>query len=63
MPGEEAIFIKGGNRRNALWTNAEDQKLQTMFNHGISDTIIANSLGRTESSIRSRRFILGLSRK
>ena len=50
-------------RRNALWTNAEDQKLQTMFNHGISDTIIANSLGRTESSIRSRRFILGLSRK
>lgn len=50
-------------RRIVKWTAEEDEQLERMWLEGAPDKVIARAIGRTPSSIESRREYLGMTRK
>ena len=59
----QADLSRGKENRKKNWTNEEDRRLMRLFLAGMTDKELSRELKRSEQAIRSRRFILGLSRK
>lgn len=52
--------IPKGDRSGCVWTPDEDSALETYFEQGMSDAVIARRLRRTEEGVIFRRSLLGL---
>jgi hypothetical protein len=48
------------DNKNSQWSEAEDNYIRMAIENGICAGTVASKLGRTEISVKSRKFILGI---